>query len=79
MGDASEFFQVYMEETVRRVTLHSVLRQQAVFEGGGRLKFFQVPGNSYREQARNFSKSHNLEGKDIFEPRAYMGASSEFF
>ena len=38
----------YVEETVRRVTprvsLRSVLRQQAVFEGGGSLKFFKVSG-----------------------------------
>ena len=38
----------YVEETVRRVTprssFRSVLRQQAVFKGGGSLEFFQVPG-----------------------------------
>ena len=38
----------YMEETVRRETpntsLRSVLHQQAVFEGGESLEFFQVPG-----------------------------------
>ena len=36
----------YMEEAVRRVksrtSLHSVLRQQAVFEKGGSLEFSQV-------------------------------------
>ena len=39
----------YMEETVRRVTprtsRRSALRQQAVFEGGRSLEFFQVLGS----------------------------------
>ena len=51
----------YMEETVRAVTsrtsLRSVLRQQAVFEGGGSSEFFQVPRIISRGRDHNFFKS----------------------
>ena len=41
----------YIEETVRGVTprfARSMIRQQAVFEGGGCFEFFQVPEPLYR-------------------------------
>jgi len=64
-GERREFFQVpeHMEETVRRVTprpsLHSVLRQQAVFDGGEEARFFLSSGVYMEWRARNSSKSQS--------------------
>ena len=53
-----------MEETVRTVILHSVLREQAVFKGGGSSEFFQIPGSKWRGKDQNFYKSKSLHEGD---------------
>ena len=58
----------YMKETIREVTsrnsLHSVLRQRAVFKGKGNFELFQVPEipEPRRKWAWDFSKSQGIEG-----------------
>ena len=74
-----------MEETVTRVTprtsLRSVLCQQAVFEGGGRLELFSVPGLRRKLGLVIFEVPGFLEGERSeknFSKSQGLGGSSEF-
>jgi len=73
-----------MEETVRRmklrISLRSVLCQQAVFEGGGSLEFFQVP-RPYIEERSEFFIVLGIwrKMKDIWKTSSYFSHISSYF